>query len=81
MTIIAEPSTGDPPPDEVATVKARGHTFDPTDVHIYEFLIQGIPNPLDLEGIDDEKLLEIQQNIQDKLKQKMKKEKGILQRE
>ena len=29
------------------TVKASGHTFDPTDVHIYEFLIKGTPNPLD----------------------------------
>ena len=36
---IVEPSIGDPPPDEIATVKASGHTFDPTDVHIYEFLI------------------------------------------
>ena len=47
-----------------------GHTFDPTDVCIYEFLIQGTPNPLDLEGIEEDLLLEIQQNIQDKLKQK-----------
>ena len=57
---IAEPSIGDPPPNEIATAKARGHTFDPTDVHIYEFLIQGTPNPLDLEGIEEDQLLEIQ---------------------
>ena len=41
---IAEPSIGDPPPDEMATAKASGHTFDLTDVRIYEFLIQGAPN-------------------------------------
>ena len=55
---------------EIATVKVIGHTFDPTDVCTYEFLIQGTPNPLDLEGIEEDQLLEIQQNIQDKLKQR-----------
>ena len=66
----SEPSIGDPPPNEIATVMASGHAFDPTDVCIYEFLIQGRPNPLDLEGIEEDHLLEIQQNIQDKLKQR-----------
>ena len=69
-TAIAEPSTGDPLLDGQATVKASGHTLDVGDVHIYEFLIQGTPNPHDLEGIEKDQLLEIQQNIQDKLKQR-----------
>ena len=67
---MVEPSIGDPPPSEIATAMASGHTFDPTDVRIYEFLIQGAPNPLDLEGIEEDQLLEIQRNIQDKLKQR-----------
>ena len=70
MPAIAEPSTGDPLPDDYATAKASGHTVDLTDVHMYEFLIQGTPNPCDLEGIEEDQLLEIQQNIQDKLKQR-----------
>ena len=60
MPTIAEPSIGDPPSDEIATATASGHTFDPTDVCIYEFLIQGTSNPLDLEGIEEDQLLEIQ---------------------
>ena len=60
MPTIVEPSIGDPLPDENTIVKVSGHTVDPTDVHIYEFLIQGAPNPLDLEGIEEDKLLEIQ---------------------
>ena len=28
----SEPSISDPPPDEITTDKAKGHTFDPTDV-------------------------------------------------
>ena len=60
MPTIVEPSVGDPLTDEITTVKVSGHTFDPTDVHTYEFLIQGTPNPLDLEGIEEDQLLEIQ---------------------
>ena len=70
MPIMVESSIGDPLPDEIATVIVSGHAFDPTDVHIYEFLIQGPPNPLDLEGVEEDQLLEIQKNIQDKLKQR-----------
>ena len=33
-------------------------------------MIQGAPNPLDLEGIEEDQLLEIHWNIQDKLKQR-----------
>ena len=80
-TTIAEPSMGDPLPDENTTTMASGHTVDPTDVCIYEFLIQGAPNPCDLEGIEEDQLLEIQQNIQDKLKQRDEERKGILPRE
>ena len=57
---IAEPSAGDSLPDDYATAKASGHTVDLTDVHIYEFLIQGTPNPHYLEGIEEDQLLEIQ---------------------
>ena len=50
----SEPSIGDPPPDEITTAIVSGHTFDSTDVRIYEFLIQGAPNPKDLEGIEED---------------------------
>ena len=33
-------------------------------------MIEGAPNPPDLEGIDEDQLMQIQQNIQDKLKQR-----------
>ena len=33
-------------------------------------MIEGAPNPSDLEGIEEEQLLQIQHNIQDKLKQR-----------
>ena len=70
MVKPSEPSIGDPPPDEITTVMVHGHAFDPTDVHVYEFFIQGAPNPKDLEGVEEDKLLVIQQTIQDKLKER-----------
>ena len=45
---------GNPPADKEATGKVKGHAFDPTDVRVYEFFIQGAPNPKDLESIEED---------------------------
>ena len=55
--IIVGPSEHDPSPNEITTVTVSGHAFDPTDVHMYEFFIQGAPNLLDLG--EENQLLEI----------------------
>ena len=44
-------------------------------------MIEGAPNPPDLEGIEEDQLLQIQQNIQDKFKQRdEEREKNITKR-
>ena len=44
-------------------------------------MIEGAPNPPDLEGIEEDQSLQIQQNIQDKLKQRdEEREKNIIKR-
>ena len=58
--IMVEPSISDPLPNKTTTVTVSCNTFDPTDACIYEFLIQGTPNLLELEGIEEDQLLEIQ---------------------
>ena len=55
-----EPSIADPPADEITTEMVKGHAFDPTDVRVSEFFIQGAPNPKDLEGVEEDQLLDIQ---------------------
>ena len=55
-----ESSMDDPPADENATETVKGHAFDPTDVQVCEFFIQGAPNPKDLEGVEQDQLLDIQ---------------------
>ena len=41
-------------------------------------MIEGSPNPPDLEGIEEDQLLKIKQNIQDKLKQRDKEREKII---
>ena len=72
---------GNPPADKEATGKAKGYAFDPTDVQVYEFFIQGTPNPKDVEGAEEDQLLEIQRTIQDKLKERdAERERNITKR-
>ena len=59
-TVITEPSIWDPLPSSQAIVMVNGPMLDPGDIGIYEFLIEGAPNPPDLEGIEEDQLLEIQ---------------------
>ena len=67
-TVCTEPLLGDP-------------LSDSGDIGTYKFLIEGAPNPPDLEGIDEDQLLQIQQKIQDKLNQRdEEREKNIPKR-
>ena len=40
------------------------------DIGIFEFIFQGLPNPPDLEGMDEDRLLELQNAVQEKLHQR-----------
>ena len=76
-----ESSMDDPIADENCTKTVKGHAFDPTDVQVYEFFIQGTPNPKDLEGVEEDQLLDIQRMIQEKLKERdAERERNITKR-
>ena len=80
-TVCTEPLLGDPLPGSQATMKVYGHKPDAGNIGTCEFLIEGATNPTDLEGIDEDQLIQIQQNIQDKLKQRdVEREKNITKR-
>ena len=50
-------------------------------MRVYEFFIQGAPNPKDLEGVEEDQLLDIQLTIQEKLKERDKeRERNIAKR-
>ena len=56
--------------DKDATGKPNTYAFDPTDVRIHEFFFEGEPNPKDLEGVEEDKILEIHGAFQQKLKER-----------
>ena len=51
------------------------------DIGIYEFVFQGLPNPPDLEGMDEDRLFELQRNVQEQLhKRDEERERNIKKR-
>ena len=65
-----ESPTGNPHVDKDATGKPNTYVFDPTDVQIHEFFFEGEPNPKDLEGVEEDKILEIHRAFQQKLQER-----------
>ena len=61
---------GNPHVDKDATGKSNVYVFDPTDMQIHEFFFEGEPNPKDLEGVEEDKILEIHRTFQQKLKER-----------
>ena len=47
--------------------KGQKDTIGINDIGIFEFIFQGLPNPPDLEGMDEDRLLELQNAVQEQL--------------
>ena len=63
--------------DKDATGTPNTYVFNPKDVQIHAFFLEGEPEGKELEGIEEEKLLEIQRAFQQKLKGEMQNERKI----
>ena len=50
--------------------KGKKNTIGINDLGIFEFIFQGLPNLPDLEGMDEDRLLEIQNAVQEQLHKK-----------
>ena len=63
--------------------KATGQTdsIGINDIGIYEFVFEGLQNPPILEGMDKDRLFELQRNVQEQLHKRDKEREEILQRE
>ena len=57
-----ESPMGNPHVHKDATGKPNTYVFDPTDMRIHEFFFEGEPYPKDLEGVEEDKILEIHFN-------------------
>ena len=56
--------------DKDATDTLNTYVFDPNDIRIHAFFLEGEPEGRELEGIEEEKLLEIHRAFQQKLKER-----------
>ena len=64
-----------------ATGTPNTYVFDPNDVQIHKFFFEGEPNGKDLEGIEEDKILEIHRAFQQKLKERdAERERNITKR-
>ena len=64
-----ESPLGNPHADKDATGTPNTYVFDPNAVQIHEFFFEGEPDGKDLEGIEEDKILEIHRAFQQKLKE------------
>ena len=56
--------------DKDATSTPNTYVFDPNDIRIHKFFFEGEPDSKDLEGIEEDKILEIHRAFQQKLKER-----------
>ena len=64
-----------------AKATARTDSMGINDIGIYEFVFQRLPNPPDLEGMDEDRLSELQRNVQEQLcKRDEERERNITKR-
>ena len=64
-----------------AKEKGQKDTIGINDIGIFEFIFEGLPNPPDLEGVDEDRLLELQNAVQEQLhKRDKERERNITKR-
>ena len=66
---------------EKAKEKGQKDKVGIDDIGIFEFIFHGLPNPPELEGMDEDRLRELQNAIQEIYAKETKKEKEILLKE
>ena len=55
---------------EKGTEKGQNDKIGIDDIGIFEFIFQGLPEPPELEGIDEKRLRELQNAVQEQLRQR-----------
>ena len=66
-TLLGDPVVNTKKSTNKAKEKGQKDTIGIDDIGIFEFIFQGLPNPPDLEGIDEDRLFELQNAVQEQL--------------
>ena len=80
-TLLGDPIVNTKKNTKKAKATGRTDNIDINDIGIYEFVFEGLPNPPDLEGMDEDRLFELQRNVQEQLHKRDEERERKLQRE
>ena len=69
-TLLGDPMVNTKKGTYKAKEKGQKDKVGINDIGIFEFIFQGLPNPPDLEGMDEDRLLELQIAVQEQLHQR-----------
>ena len=69
-TLLGDPMVNTKKGTYEAKEKGQKDKIGINDIGIFEFIFQGLPNPPDLEGVDEERLRELQNAVQEQLHQR-----------
>ena len=69
-TLLGDPVANTATSTEKAKEKEQKDKIDLDDIGIFEFIFYGLPEPPELEGIDEDKLRELQNAVQEQLHQR-----------
>ena len=69
-TLLGDPMVNTKKGTHKAKEKGQKDTIGINNIGIFEFIFQGLPNPPDLEGMDEDRLRELQNAIQEQLCQR-----------
>ena len=80
-TLLGDPIVNTRPGTYKAKEKGQKDTIGRNDVGIFEFVFHGLPNPPDLLGMDEDRLIELQNAVQEQLhKRDEERERNITKR-
>ena len=80
-TLLGDPMVNTKKGTYKTNEKGQKDTIGINDIEIFEFVFQGLPNPLDLLGMDEDRLLELQNAVQEQLhKRDEERERNITKR-
>ena len=80
-TLLGDPMVSTKKSTYQAKEKGQKGNIGADDIGIFEFIFEGLPNPPDLEGIDEDRLFELQNAVQEQLcKRDEERERNITKR-
>ena len=80
-TLLGDPMVNTKKSTNKAKEKGQKDTIGINDIGIFEFIFEGLPNPPDLEGVDEDRLFELENAVQEQLhKRDKERERNITKR-